>query len=588
MSIENLNKQSQSNLESWLSASIDPQSLARIEYLQKNDPKTLQECFSSQLEFGTGGLRGLVDVGTNRMNIYTVSLTTQGICNYLKKVKSDKPLKVVIAYDSRVSSYEFACQAAKVFAGNQIKTLIFKELRPLPLLSFTCREESCDLAVMITASHNPSAYNGYKVFWEDGGQVLPPHDKEIMKHNNSIKNFSEIKEAELSSHFIEWIQQELDKKYIAATKNLSFMTSEKQSQAKLLKVIYSPLHGTGATLVPAILEQRGFSNFSWVEEQRQPDGLFPTVSCPNPEEDQALKIGVTQLEKEASHGDILIATDPDADRLAVVVKHHDSCIKLTGNESASIMTHYILSSLAKQKRLPHNSAVIKSLVTTDLIPAICKEFGVACFSLLTGFKYIGQKMTQWEKDHKHYFLFGAEESYGYLFGQHIRDKDAVICSALMAEIALEMKLQGKTLIDQLDELYETYGLYQHKLFNLKLATGSEGEAKKSAIMHKLRSSCPNRLANESMATLFDYKNSTAYDMKTQEISSLSLPTSDMLRLEFESGTSVVVRPSGTEPKLKFYFSILKKDADSVKTGKLKSHEEIEMLWQALTSYLEIT
>ncbi|SCA58501.1 Phosphoglucomutase [Chlamydiales bacterium SCGC AB-751-O23] len=576
---------SQKNLEQWLGKDFDEITKKRIQHLKDTDPKYLEDCFDSRLEFGTGGLRAVVDVGTNRMNLYTISMTTQGICNYLAELKSDTPKKVVIAYDSRLSSYDFACQTAKVFAANNIHVVIFKELRPLPLLSFACREEACDLAVMITASHNPPEYNGYKVFWSDGAQILSPHDKKILEHSALVNSPQDIKQSSLDDSLITWVDKQLDHKYFQAVSCLSFNDKQNQKEGGKLKIVYTPLHGAGATLIPGLLKQKGFTNLKWVEEQRYPDGNFPTVNSPNPEEDEALELGKKTLESE--NADILIATDPDSDRLAVVVKHENESIKLDGNESATIMAHYILSSLSEQNSLPNNGTIIKSLVTTSLIELISKDFGVNCLNVLTGFKYIGQKMTQWEKSKEQHFLFGAEESYGYLLGQHIRDKDAVICAALIAEIALSNKLKDRTLVDYLHDLYRKYGLHVNKLYNLKLESGQTGLAQKDQIMEKLRLSPPLALGGKKLLKFYDYQESFCLNKETDEKETLDLPSSNMLRLEFSSDITITVRPSGTEPKLKFYFSLLKKDCSSVKNESLQGHDLIEKLWSALNFFLEL-
>ena len=430
----------------WLQKPYDKETQQEIHKLLQSNPKQIIDAFFRNIAFGTGGLRGLMGVGTNRINIYTIQKTTQGLANYILEKKINNP-KVFISFDSRVNSKVFAQEAAKVLAGNNINVLITDSLRPTPLVSFGCRHYHCCAAIMITASHNPAEYNGYKVYWSDGGQVVPPHDKEIINHVNQVQDISTVKIAEPTHPLIEFASQKTDNAYLGTINQLQNFPEVNKKNGDKLSIIYSSLHGCGIELIPQALSEWGFTNLSVVLKQANPDGSFPTINTPNPEQSEALELGINQLEKEQK--DIFIASDPDADRLGVVALHKNIHYTFTGNQIAAICLYYLCS----VKKLSKNHACITTIVTTELLKEIARSFDIQYVEVLTGFKYIGEIITEWESSKDHKFLFGAEESLGYLYGDHARDKDAVVSSCLIAEIALYLKLKDMTLVDYLEEIY---------------------------------------------------------------------------------------------------------------------------------------
>ncbi|MDF2550313.1 MAG: pgm, partial [Chlamydiales bacterium] len=448
-SLLSLDDATRKNVTTWLSQDYDVATKEEIRRLLKNSPRELTDAFYTTLEFGTGGLRGLTGVGCNRMNRYTVQYATQGLANYLKSQfkKASEPLKVAISFDSRLSSNEFAEETAKVLAGNGIQVFLFKELRPTPVLSFACRHKKCHAAIMVTASHNPSNYNGYKVYWNDGAQVVFPHDKGIIKEVQQVKAPTQVHLAPMNSPLISYLDESLDEAYLNALAALQIYPKECQKLGGALKVIYSNLHGTGITVLPKLLERFGITNLSFVEEQKKPDGSFPTVKSPNPEEREALQLGIKQMEREKA--DLLIATDPDADRVAAVVMHDGQPAIIDGNQMACLLLEHVLEGLSSKGKLPKNGAAVKSLVTSELFGRIAAAYQVPCLNVLTGFKYIAEKIREWEQTGAHQFLFGGEESYGYLFGTNSRDKDAIISATLIAEMAALAKAKGQTLVDRL-------------------------------------------------------------------------------------------------------------------------------------------
>jgi len=535
-----MTKEIEDRVANWLNGPIDPETKEEIRSLSE---KELNDAFYSSLEFGTGGMRGIMGPGTNRINIYTIQMATQGLANYLLK---QPPLRdrhyVFISYDCRNHSKEFAIQAARVLAANDIGAYLTHDLRPTPYVSFGVRQKECTAGIMITASHNPKEYNGYKVYWADGAQIVSPHDKGIVAEANNIQDFDQIKLAPENSPLIQLLDPEFDLEYLAELKKLQLDPKEDAMAGDHLKITYTPLHGTGITLVPRALQEWGFPNINPVDQQIVIDGNFSTVPVPNPEYPEALAMGIKQLQDTQS--DILIATDPDADRMAVTVLHHDKPYILSGNQIAILCLEYICSTLTNQNRLPTNGAAITTIVSTDLLPLIAAHYNITCPLVLTGFKYIGELIHKWEQDNSHSFLFGAEESYGYLMGTHSRDKDAVVASCLIAEIALLMKVEGRTLIDYLMDIYKKYGLYYEGQKVLEFPPGHEGMEKITQIMDTLRTKHPTEIMGQKVTLAEDYKPGLH-----------GLPPSNVLLYRLEDGSRLIARPSGTEPKLKIYGSV---------------------------------
>lgn len=554
-----LDSATQKNVDAWLNGHYDDETKAEIRKMLQEDPKEVSDAFYTTLSFGTAGMRGIMGVGSNRMNRYNIRAATQALANYLHKQKAPpEGHSVLIGYDSRHHSREFAEEIAKVLAGNNIKALLFKELRPTPLVSFGCRFKHCSAAVMVTASHNPPEYNGYKVYWNDGGQVLPPHDKGIMAEYAAITDVNMVKSVNSLQHpMIEHVLDEIDQAYLKTIAKLQNYPQENHAHGKDLKVVYANLHGTGITLMPRALVEWGFPNLVLVKPQDHPDGDFPTALPPNPEEHSAMRLGIETLEK--NKGDILIATDPDADRVAVGVQHKGKTVLLNGNQIASICIHHICEALTAQKKMPPRAAFVKNLGTTELFRVIAESYGKTCVSVLIGFKYIAGKIREWEQDlHGFQYVFGGEESYGYLLGTQSRDKDAILAGALLCEIASHAKQQGKTLVDVLNEIYQKYGLYFEELFSLNFEESQAGKEQMVKGMARLRSAPPKEIAGYAVASVEDYQTSIRTDLKTGKTDPLMLPKSDVLLFWLADGSKAMVRPSGTEPKIKFYCGIVNK------------------------------
>jgi phosphoglucomutase/phosphomannomutase len=545
-----LDNQTIKNVNSWLDGSYDEETKNEIRHLQSN-PKELIDCFYTNLEFGTAGLRGIMGVGTNRMNRYTVCAATQGLANYLKTQPGNN-FSVFIGYDSRHNSRTFAEEASKVLAANGIKVYLTKELRPTPLVSFGCRYKKCSAAIMITASHNPPEYNGYKVYWNDGGQVLPPHDIGIIREAEKITDFSQVKTLHtLDSPLIEEVLTEVDNAYYSAIANEQLLPEQNKKHGAKLKVVYTSLHGTGITMIREALHRWGFDNIILVAEQVTPDGDFPHAPSANPEEKKALELGIEYLKKYDA--DLLIANDPDADRVGIVVRHGDEITILNGNQTCCLLAEHVCHARAKQKNLPANGAFIKTIVTTEMMKDITDKYSQALFNVLPGFKYIAEKIREWESKKDSYsYLFGGEESYGYLLGTATRDKDAIICSALICEAALNQKLQNKTLVDALKDLYKTYGQYVETLFSAKYSETKEGKDQMAAAMERLRRTPPKIIGNSKVVIFEDYLSRTKIDLRSGETTAISLPKSNILLFRLEDQTKIVIRPSGTEPKIKLY------------------------------------
>jgi phosphoglucomutase/phosphomannomutase len=536
-------------VQKWLGPQYDEATRKEIMRLMKEDPKGLNDAFYTCLSFGTGGLRGVMGPGSNRMNRYTVQYATQGLANYLKKTVQKNRLRVAIGYDSRHHSKEFAEAAASVLAGNGIEVFLFDGIRPTPLVSFAVRNLGCDAGIMITASHNPPQYNGYKVYWNDGGQVLPPHDKGIVLEAGKIEDLSQVRSSEMTDPKIHLIGKEVDRAYLKAIKQYQLSPELCQKEGAALKILYSSLHGTGIAIVPQVLSEAGFSTVRFVEKQVIADGSFPTTPSPNPEERQALDMGIRQM--LAEEDDIFIATDPDCDRLGVVVRHQGEARALTGNQVSAICVDAICKKMPRETFL--KAGFVKTIVTTELFRAIVEHFGGHLFDVLPGFKYIAEKIRLWEEDPNGMkFIFGGEESLGYLLGTHARDKDAAIMSAVVAEIALEIKLKGKTLVDYLNDLYAAYGLYYEKPFSLKFEEGKAGKEAQAKILEKFRSSPPRALGGSPVVKMGDLKQGAIITLESGQKESVDLPRADVLLFILKDGSKVVVRPSGTEPKMKIY------------------------------------
>ena len=543
--------------EQWLSNPyFDEATKEELKNIAEDDNE-IKERFYMDLEFGTAGLRGIIGAGTNRMNIYVVRRATQGLANYIAKVDK-KSQGVAIAYDSRHMSPEFAEEAALCLAANGIKAYIFESLRPTPELSFAVRHLGCVAGINVTASHNPPEYNGYKVYWEDGAQITPPHDSGIMGEVKSISDWNTVKtmdkaEAEKAGLF-QVIGKEVDDAYMAELKKQVLHMDAIKAEGKNLKVVYTPLHGTGNIPARRILKELGFENVYVVKEQELPDGDFPTVSYPNPEAAEAFELGL-KLAKEVD-ADLVLATDPDADRLGVRVKdkngeYHD----LTGNMSGCLLANYEISQRkAVNGSLPEDGALIKTIVTTNLADAIAKGYGVKLIEVLTGFKFIGQQILGFEKSGKGSYLFGFEESYGCLIGTYARDKDAIVATMALCEAAAYYKTQGKTLWDAMIEMYEQFGYYKDDIKAVTMK-GIEGLQKIQDIMNSLRQNPPAEFAGHKVVAVRDYKADTIKNLETGEVTPTGLPNSNVLYYELTNDAWVCVRPSGTEPKVKFYYGV---------------------------------
>lgn len=543
--------------QQWMTDSYFDESIKEELKTIANDENEIKERFYKNLEFGTAGLRGIIGAGTNRLNIYTVRKATQGLANYIVK-SGAKDRGVAIAYDSRRMSPEFADDAALCLAANGIKAYVFDALRPTPELSFAVRELHCIAGINITASHNPPEYNGYKVYWEDGAQITPPHDHGIMAEVEAVTDYANVKTMELkeakAAGLYEAIGKEIDDAYMEALKKQVIHQDAIDAMNKELKIVYSPLHGTGNVPVRRVLKELGFENIYVVKEQELPDGDFPTVSYPNPEAKEAFELGL-KLAKEVD-ADLVLATDPDADRLGVRVKdkngeYHD----LTGNMSGCLLANYEIGQRrAVNGSLPEDGALIKTIVTSNLADAIAKGYGVDLIEVLTGFKFIGQQILGFENSGKGTYLFGFEESYGCLIGTYARDKDAIVATMALCEAAAYYKTQGKTLWDAMIEMYDQYGYYKDDIKSITLK-GIEGLQKIQEIMDTLRKNPPAEFAGHKVVSARDYKKDTITDLATGEVKPTGLPNSNVLYYDLTDDAWVCVRPSGTEPKVKFYYGV---------------------------------
>ena len=563
----------QQKVDQWLQGNYDQATKKQIEDLQKNNPDELADSFYQNLEFGTGGLRGIMGVGTNRMNKYTVGMATQGYANYLKQSFPDEKVKVAIAHDSRNNSRFFAETTAHVFAANGIKVFLFEDLRPTPELSFAIRTLGCQGGVVCTASHNPKEYNGYKAYWNDGAQLIPPHDKNVIKEVEKIASVDDVKWSGGETN-ITIIGKDMDEEYIEMVKGLSVYPEviEKQSD---LKIVYTPIHGTGITLVPQVLERFGFKNVYIVKEQETPDGNFPTVAYPNPEEKETMSIGL-QKAKELD-ADILLGTDPDADRVGIGVKNnHGEWVLMNGNQTAVLAFNYLLEARKAKGIAQPNDMIITTIVTTGMADDIAKGNAVACYRVLTGFKWIAEMIR--EKEGKENYIIGGEESFGLMIGDKIRDKDAVSAVALLCEMAAYEKDKGKTLFEKLIELYIKYGFYKEDLISIT-KKGMDGQQQIAAMMQGYRDNPPKEINGSKVVQLLDYDTSKGINPHTGAEWSIGLPKSNVLQFITEDGSLISARPSGTEPKIKFYFSVKENlpNADQFDAINKKLDDKIESI-----------
>jgi len=537
----------------WMSDSFDRDTRHKVKYMLEHDHDELIESFYKDLEFGTGGLRGIMGAGTNRMNIYTVSMATQGLSNYLKKMFSDLPvITVIVGYDCRNNSRLFAETSAKVLSANGINVLLFEDLRPTPEISFAIRHYQCQSGIIITASHNPKEYNGYKAYWNDGGQIISPHDTNIIKEVEQIKSLNDVK-SQADNSRIRYLGEETDAVYTDMVKSLS-MNPGIIKKHHDLKIVYTPIHGTGVKLVPMALKKYGFTNICNVPEQDVTDGNFPTVKSPNPEEPAALELALKKA-KEVN-AELVMATDPDGDRVGIAVTDQNGILTLlNGNQVASLLIYYLITSMAAQGKITGNEFICKTIVTTDLLNDIADKYGVKHFDVLTGFKYIADIIGKNEGKLK--FIAGGEESYGYLAGDFVRDKDAVISCSLIAEIMAWAKDQNKSIFEILLEIYSEFEYYREFLVSV-VKKGKEGAEEIKKMMTDLRNDPPMEINHSKVIKIIDYE-SGIVTLKPDNIrDKTTLPRSNVLQLFLEDGTKISIRPSGTEPKIKFYFSVKEK------------------------------
>ncbi|NRB52721.1 MAG: phospho-sugar mutase [Saprospiraceae bacterium] len=572
--MQNLEPSVLNKVNQWLEGNYDQETKAAIQaMLDQGQETALTDAFYKDLEFGTGGLRGIMGPGSNRVNKYTLGMATQGLSNYLKKIYPDEQIKVAIAHDSRNNSDLFAGLTADVFSANGIKVYFFEGLRPTPELSFAIRALGCHSGVMLTASHNPKEYNGYKAYGRDGGQLVAPHDKNVIAEVQKISSVDDI-QFERNEANIEKIGEAVDKQYLDELVKLSVSQDAIKRQADL-KIVFSPIHGTGGVLVPPALKLFGFNNVTVVEEQSEPDGNFPTVVYPNPEEHEALTLALNKA-KEID-ADLVMATDPDADRVGIAVKNDSGdFVLLNGNQTGTLLIHYMLTAWEKAGKLTEKEYITKTIVTSYLIDKIAASKNVECFNTLTGFKYIGEIMTKFEGQRQ--FIAGGEESYGYLVGEHARDKDAVVSCTMIAEMTAYYKDKGSSLYDALIDLYLEYGIYKEKLIAIT-KKGKSGAEEIKALMEALRKTPPATLGGGKVVTIKDYLSSESTDMATGEKTKIDLPASNVLQFFTEDGSIISARPSGTEPKIKFYCSVNDELADraAFKAKEKSLDEKIDLI-----------
>ena len=561
----------QNKINTWLNGNFDQQTRDEILRLQKENPDQLADAFYKDLEFGTGGLRGIMGVGTNRMNKYTVGMATQGYANYLKQSFPNEQVRVAIAHDSRNNSRFFAETTANVFAANGIKVFLFDSLRPTPELSFAIRHLKCQGGVVCTASHNPKEYNGYKAYWNDGGQLVPPHDKNVIKEVEKIGSVENVKWTGASDN-ITIIGKDVDEAYMNMVKGLSVYPEIIQKHRDL-KIVYTPIHGSGIKLVPDVLKRFGFTNVHIVKEQMEPDGNFPTVSYPNPEEKATMSIGLKNAEE--LDADILLGTDPDADRVGIGIKdNHGDWVLMNGNQTAVLAFNYMIEARKAKGIATPNDMVIKTIVTTEMIDKIAQQNGVHCYNVLTGFKWIAEMIR--EKEGKENFIIGGEESFGMMIGDKIRDKDAVSAVALLCEMAAYEKEKGRSLFEKLIDLYVQYGFYYEELISIT-KKGMDGQKQIAAMMEDFRNNPPRMIEGLPVVELLDYEKRVGKNLATDESWEIKLPKSNVLQFVLATGDKISARPSGTEPKIKFYFSV---------NAKLQSVDEFDNMLKQLQNKIQ--
>ena len=560
------------NIQTWLDGDYDQPTKQAILQMIDGDPNELNEAFYRSLEFGTGGLRGIMGVGTNRMNKYTVAMATQGLANYVKKsFPSIAAPKAAIAHDSRNHSREFAEITARVLAANGFKVFLFEDLRPTPELSFAVRQLGCQTGVMLTASHNPKEYNGYKAYWDDGCQLTEPHDVNVIDEVNKIQTLADVHMQETLDN-IQIIGNDLDTVYLDRVMQNSIHPESIKRHGDI-KIVYTPLHGTGITMIPRALKQLGFTNVNIVEEQATPDGNFPTTPSPNPEEQAAMKMAVDLAKK--IDADIVFASDPDADRVGVAVKRPDGeWMLLNGNQTMSVIIYYLTKAWKETGRLTGKEYIVKTIVTSELPADIAKRLGIKVYDVLTGFKWIGAKIRELEG--RETFIGGGEESYGYMVGDFVRDKDAVSACSMIAEITAWAADQGKTFFDVLCDLYTEYGFYKEGLLSV-VRKGKSGAEEIQEMMRQYRQNPPKEIYGSPVIRINDIKAHTSTDMLTGKVDTIDLPSSNVLQFFTQDGCKVTVRPSGTEPKIKFYFGV---------KGQLKSKADFDNAIQALDAKIE--
>jgi len=577
MAKEKVDKAIIEKAEKWLTSFYDEETREIVRDMIDNKPDELVESFYRDLEFGTGGLRGIIGAGTNRMNKYTVGMATQGLANYLKKVFPNiKELSAAIAFDCRNKSDYFAQITAEVLSANGFKVYLFEELRPTPELSFAIRHLKCQTGVMITASHNPKEYNGYKAYWDDGAQMVPPHDKNVIDEVQKIK-IEDVKFQGKLKNIIK-IGKEIDEIYLDEVVKLSLSPGSNHRQSDL-KIVYTPLHGTGVYMVPAALERYGFENVFKVYQQDITDGNFPTVISPNPEEPAALEMALSKACKVDA--DLVLATDPDADRVGVAVRDfHENFVILNGNQTAAIITYYLLSQWHKRERLTGNEYIVKTIVTTELLADIARKYNVEYYDVLTGFKWIADVIRQ--NEGKKVFIGGGEESYGFMIGDFVRDKDAVSSCAMVAEIAAWAANQRKSVYDILIDIYIEFGFYKEKLLSVT-KKGKAGAEEIQKMMENFRSNPPAKINNSPVILIKDYLTGKETDLRLKTERDILLPKSNVLQYYTADGTKISMRPSGTEPKIKFYFSAKDelKNKDEFETVNKKLDEKLDKIIKEL-------
>jgi phosphoglucomutase len=577
--MQSLDSDIQDKIDQWLNGNYDDQTKAAIrQKLDEEKYDELSDAFYKEMEFGTGGIRGIMGVGPNRVNKYTFGKATQGLSNFLKKNYPDEDIKVAIAHDCRNHSEELAQVVANVFSANGIHVFLFDGLRPTPELSFAIRELNCHGGVMLTASHNPKEYNGYKAYSAYGGQLVSPQDQQVMEEFQKIDTIDDV-QFEGDDTRIEKIGQAIDEKYLQAISKVSVSADAIQRQ-KDLRIVFSPLHGTAGVLAPPALERFGFEQVMPVEEQMVYDGDFPTVEKPNPEEKEAISMALDKA--KATDAELVMVTDPDADRVGIAVKNdQDEWTLLNGNQTGTLIIHYLLTVWNEKGKLTGNEYIVNTVVTTYLIDRIAEAYGVKCYNTLTGFKYIGELMTKLEGQEQ--FIAGAEESYGYLIGDHVRDKDAIVSSAIIAEMAAYYKDQGSSLYEALLTIYVEYGCFRERMNSLQ-KQGQEGDKEIKEILKNFREDPPQKLGGSPVIKIKDYKAQEATNVKTGETSSIDLPVSNVLQFITEDDSIASIRPSGTEPKIKFYCSVNSdlNSADNFHSVARQLDEKIDTIMEEMT------